>query len=68
MFLLISTPFAFFLFLDMCLVEAVKKQRTSGSLDTILYQCAATAVGVLFVTSATIKKHLVRFCGNNLTC
>lgn len=49
-------PLPFFLFLDRCLEEAVKKQITSGFFDVTLYQCADTAAGVLLVTSATIKK------------
>ena len=67
MVLLLSTPFPFFLFLDTCLEDAVKKQVLSGLLDTTVYQCPATALGVLSMFCATIRKHLLRFWGNALT-
>ena len=58
MLLLLSTPVPFFLFLDTCLGEAVKKHTVSFLLDTTVYQWLATACGDLSITSATIEKHL----------
>lgn len=43
MLLLLSTPLPFFLFLDTCLGDAVKKQVELGFLDTTVYHLLATA-------------------------
>ena len=61
MLLVLVTPMPFFLFLQTCLEEAVKKHITSGLLDSTVYHLADTALGDLSNTSLTIKKHLVKF-------
>lgn len=53
---LLSTPMPFFLFLETCLGDAVKKHKASGFLDTTVYQWLATAPADLPVSSATIMK------------
>lgn len=67
MLLLHSTPLPFFLFLETCLGDAVKKHVTSGLLETVWYQWAATPHLLLPVFSATERKHLLRFCGHCFT-
>ena len=56
-----STPMPFFLFLDTCFSEAVKKQHTSGRLEVEVYQWLPTAAGVRPICSATAVKQKCRF-------
>lgn len=61
MFDVLATPLPFFLFLETCLEDAVKKHVESDLLDVTVYQCAVTALGDLSVISETIRKHFLRF-------
>ena len=68
MLLVLSTPTPFFLFLQTCFEDAVKKHITSGLLDNTQYHLFATAFGDLPITSLTMRKHFVKFWGKVLTC
>ena len=68
MFAVHSIPMPFFLLIEICSCEAVKKHVESGFLDTTVYHLLAMDDGLLPRVFETAMKHLVRFEGYCLTC